>query len=637
MVTSNYRPIAVGEALARLLAVLLQRRIDEYLESNGLRCDMQAGFRRKLSTCHHLFTLQHFIDKCKTSRVPLYGGYVDLQSAYDLTHRDVLWVVVQNKGIHGKFLHMLQALYAKPEYAVCINGCVGKRVLSRIGVRQGCPLSPTLFALVLDDLHSRLLSAAALHAPSLEAHPGDARYLHRYQERKVPNLDYADDVIVLSLSKRGLQLMITAFADFCRERALKINVKKTKVVCLVRGSSPEDVQHPQMPGCAVPIWCDGVLLPCDVDHTKYLGLHVATDRGMRVAAQHLRDKAVGKFRDFQRKIAHLQCEASIQLRLRMYLTIVQSTMLYGAEVWSVLPQSKVLQRQLFTLFHQHLRVLAGLPPSACHKTLLLALDILPIKWSARLRAVRFWCSLWSLPPTHFLRHVVFDNWLQFIAYGCQNYSKGICLFLRDKGLLPAYVVPGSDSGALPGVSIDRTPCVPHADVLRRLLDRRGDKLTALVAPNASSNSGSVLATYVRWHRRASGVSFPPLHVLPLSLQACHTLLGFQLGCSPLPMHAGRLSGVPHAARTCPLCPGDVVADEFHMLFVCPALVHLRHACIVFPNFLHHQCVRRFMWQRQRFAVAGILLKALAVYRQVSEASSSVLQGVPVQISDSDSD
>ena len=58
--TNNYCPIAVGELLCRLYAAILNSRIVNWAESNGLRAPCQAGFRPCSSTEHQLFALRHF-------------------------------------------------------------------------------------------------------------------------------------------------------------------------------------------------------------------------------------------------------------------------------------------------------------------------------------------------------------------------------------------------------------------------------------------------------------------------------------------------------------------------------------------------------------------------------------------------
>ena len=46
----------------------------------------------------------------------------------------------------------------------------------------------------------------------------------------VPLLLYADDLILTSTSKEGLQKQINVLADFCASRQLEVNLSKTKVV-----------------------------------------------------------------------------------------------------------------------------------------------------------------------------------------------------------------------------------------------------------------------------------------------------------------------------------------------------------------------------------------------------------------------
>ena len=54
-------------------------------------------------------------------------------------------------GIEGTFLNIIKAIYDKPT-AIILNGEKLKAFLLRSGTRQGCPLSPLLFNIVLEVL-----------------------------------------------------------------------------------------------------------------------------------------------------------------------------------------------------------------------------------------------------------------------------------------------------------------------------------------------------------------------------------------------------------------------------------------------------------------------------------------------------
>jgi hypothetical protein len=182
---NNYRPIAVTEPILRLYASILNARLVDYTENRDLRCPQQAGFRPGLSTLHPLFTLQHFIDIGQRESTPLYVCFLDLQGAYDHVQRPLLWQALLKLGIEGKMQRAVQSLYDTSTVAMKINGRVGQTLPSDTGVRQGCPLSPTLFGLILDGL-----------ARYLQHHcPDSGAALHTGE--RVPVQKYADDCSLL--------------------------------------------------------------------------------------------------------------------------------------------------------------------------------------------------------------------------------------------------------------------------------------------------------------------------------------------------------------------------------------------------------------------------------------------------------
>ena len=55
-------------------------------------------------------------------------------------------------GIEGAFLNIIKAIYERPTATIILNGQKLKSFPLRSGTRQGCPLSPLLFNVVLEVL-----------------------------------------------------------------------------------------------------------------------------------------------------------------------------------------------------------------------------------------------------------------------------------------------------------------------------------------------------------------------------------------------------------------------------------------------------------------------------------------------------
>ena len=59
---------------------------------------------------------------------------------------------LQKVGIEGTYLNIIKAIYDKPTANTILNGETLKAFPLRSGTRQGCPLSPLLFNIVLEVL-----------------------------------------------------------------------------------------------------------------------------------------------------------------------------------------------------------------------------------------------------------------------------------------------------------------------------------------------------------------------------------------------------------------------------------------------------------------------------------------------------
>ncbi len=87
----NYRGITIGPILAKLFAMILNKRLSEWAKQHGLRAKGQAGFRKDYRTTNQLFILWTLIEQSKAKKKPLYCYFVDLKKAFDTMPCEVLW------------------------------------------------------------------------------------------------------------------------------------------------------------------------------------------------------------------------------------------------------------------------------------------------------------------------------------------------------------------------------------------------------------------------------------------------------------------------------------------------------------------------------------------------------------------
>jgi len=98
------------------------------------------------------------IDKQKQSRQKgkagkLYCCFVDFRKAFDTVPHAVLWQVLEELGVHGRILDIIKSLYAHDGAAVWSSQGISAIFRCLMGVKQGCPLSPTLFGLYVELMH----------------------------------------------------------------------------------------------------------------------------------------------------------------------------------------------------------------------------------------------------------------------------------------------------------------------------------------------------------------------------------------------------------------------------------------------------------------------------------------------------
>ena len=116
-------------------------------------------FRKGRSGADCTFILNSVLWKSAAAKKRAHMAFIDLQKAYDSVDRKILWRKLEAMGIKGKFLASIKALYEGDFVTTEVNGVTTSPVYLRRGVRQGCSLSPMLFALYIAELGQDLVQS----------------------------------------------------------------------------------------------------------------------------------------------------------------------------------------------------------------------------------------------------------------------------------------------------------------------------------------------------------------------------------------------------------------------------------------------------------------------------------------------
>ena len=154
MLCSNYRPITLLNVVYQIFTILINNKLSKTMEDKLEECRM--GFRTNRSTIDNLFIVRQIIEKCHEFSIELHNVFIDYTQAFDTVFRDKIIKCLNNKGVPSKLMKLIAKTLQDTKARVKINQTYTEKFEIPTGVKQGDPLSATLFSIVIDDIIKQL-------------------------------------------------------------------------------------------------------------------------------------------------------------------------------------------------------------------------------------------------------------------------------------------------------------------------------------------------------------------------------------------------------------------------------------------------------------------------------------------------
>ena len=366
---NNYRAITLSSVLLKLYEAVLLYRVK--LSTKPIN-DLQGGFREGMGCIMTAFLFRECNTYALENNSKLYSCFLDVKQAFDRVWHDALMVKLYKSGIEVCLYKAILNLYQSMSSRVRSNGHTSDWFPILQGTRQGGVISPHLYLVFINDLMDELcrsnygLSVYGLNCTCPSS---------------------ADDMVLLSLSKDGLQeLMNICYRYSCAHR-YSYNANKSAVIVSNESLYSKQTVYKNR------TWSLGNDLVQECETYMHLGVLFHKEMDLTSIVKECSNKlrktllSIVNCGIFEGGLHPLTAK-------HLYETIVLPRALYGCELWSSLNSSEINTLEIAHRFC--LKVIQSIPRLSRTDIVLSSLGMLPMEAEIDKRKLVFFGQLCRL-------------------------------------------------------------------------------------------------------------------------------------------------------------------------------------------------------------------------------------------------
>ncbi|GJX47356.1 RNA-directed DNA polymerase, eukaryota [Tanacetum coccineum] len=333
-VVSDYRPISLIGSLYKVVTKILASRLS--LVISDLISDVQTAFLPNRQILDGPFIINEILARCKLKKQQAMIFKVDFAKAYDSVRWDYLDDVLISFGFGPKWRSWIRGSLSSGKASILVNGSPTTEFHLYRGLKQGDPLAPFLFLLIMESLH--LSFSRAVEAGIFKGYKIDP-------STTLSHLFYADDAVFIGeWSHSNLKGIMNILRCFSLLSGMSINIQKSHLLGV---GIPDNC----VAEAAKSIGCLIMKAPF-----KYLGILV----GDNMSSKKAWDETINKMK---KRLSRWKLNTlSVGGRLTLLKSVLGSTPIYNMSIFkvpkSVLNYMESLRRNFFNGFQEGDRKIA---------------------------------------------------------------------------------------------------------------------------------------------------------------------------------------------------------------------------------------------------------------------------------------
>ena len=274
---------------------------------------------------HTIHTIRDLIAMAEMNNDDAAFIFLDQEKAFDRVNHQLLFKILRKYGFGETFISWIFRLYRNAATRFMINGFLTDKFSILRGVRQGCPLSPLLYVLIIE-----------LLAIQLRINPNIVGFT--VGGEKIVSLHYADDATITITQNRCFKEVYKDLRDFEDATGAKVNLSKTKGLWV--GGWKHRTDSPL-----------GFTWSCD--NVKNLGVFFGTDNPAKCTFDHILPKILKSLKFWK---SFYLCRLA---KARILEIFIASRLWYAARFYAMPPDFTKQVQKLFFDYINYPRPLAN--------------------------------------------------------------------------------------------------------------------------------------------------------------------------------------------------------------------------------------------------------------------------------------